>query len=233
MHQFQTFLDEKEEKVLGIAPAHLVNHLEKNDSVGLHHLFAKSAEEVKTHINPSLDKFQPSHRKAILDWAGDLSRKGNYRRINSHLRFGNPVSTQETATIHHLDDMTENHKLAQDVHVYRGIHRPLSDHIDKLRIGDKYIDKGFLSTSTNPTRAAYFAQTENTEKNGKFMHIHLKKGASAAYLGHEELAPFSEHEMLLPRNAHLQFLGTTQYRHPHLNSQVDIHHFVYHGDHGE
>ncbi len=211
---------------LGISPEHLIAHLEKNKEI--RSVVDEKADEISHNFHSNLDHFEPSHRKAINHWAGDMSKKGNYQKVNNHLRYEKPIGAEEHYTIKHLDDMLEKHHTPQALHVYRGIHAPLSHHIDNLKIGDIYADKGFVSTSVDPSRAAYFARDHDPEKNGKFMHIEIPKGSHATYMDHPHLTPFSEREVLLPRDANLKYMGVSEYRQPH-GGTAHLHHFKYVG----
>ena len=120
--------------------------------------------------------------------------------------------------IKHIDGFLKDQKLPHDLHVYHG-----TEGFDPGKLASKHPKRliksaAYMSTSIKKHIAAGFAgSTTGTpdgvggftsangynNKNKHILHIHLKKGQRAAYLGsHSNF--HEEHEALLPRNTTLK-----------------------------
>lgn len=151
-------------------------------------------------------EFYMRMKKEAKDWLESLNKKEkdalhNYHSVGSHISMGfnviNPylrgeglyeVSKKELkGTISSLDSAIEKFKIKKDTTVYRGFIVPY-DLVEKD--GDysswegKIIqDKGFISTSIDPSVAVSFLLQGNTEKARKFntmFKLELPKGTKAA-----------------------------------------------------
>jgi hypothetical protein len=184
------------------------------------HIIRKAADDALVKLMPSIKHIPKEHLNAVNTWAGDDTKKGRYREINDHLRNGKAVDPKLKESIKNLHGFINDNPLKHDVHVYRGLHAPMSESVQKLKPGDLYTDKGFMSTTISPKRASYFAK----EGKGVFCHFHMPKGSKATYLDHPDLTPFSENEVLIPPNTKMRYKGYTNFNHPEAGT-IKLHHF--------
>lgn len=101
-------------------------------------------------------------------------------------------------------DASFNHpqaKLQHDLHVFHGTSR-FNPGAEAAKNGGRITLPAFTSTSINARNALDFAGAGDSS-NAHVLHIHLKKGQRAHYLGSNSEVP-EEQEALLPRNTTLR-----------------------------
>lgn len=119
-----------------------------------------------------------------------------HKDINRHLRFGDRLGYRDDVNIRLMDqafnDLPTTNK---EIKVKRSI--------DKISIikgmveGDRFVDKGYVSTSIKPDKEKIFGDIE--------IDIIVPKGSKGAYI--EDITTHQkEHEFLLPRNAKFRVL---------------------------
>lgn len=152
--------------------------------------------------------------QAVRDYTGS-----DYGAINDKLR-GVKSYPGENFTIDRvaaegnipvIDDFIANAKRTPDNMVVfrRASTQFTGGQLSKLRPGDEFIDKGFVSTTMNVKRMSTVKYDEwdidDPEKLVPFA-IALPKGSKAAYVTSISKVP-NEEEMLLPRNSKFRYIG--------------------------
>ena len=123
------------------------------------------------------------------------SEEDRVRKTNRKKRFEEHVKN--------LDD-SFNHPhatLQHDLHVFHGTSR-FNPGAEAAKNGGRITLPAFTSTSINAKNALDFAGAGDSN-NAHVIHIHLKKGQKAHYLGSNSEVP-EEQEALLPRNTTLR-----------------------------
>jgi hypothetical protein len=127
-----------------------------------------------------------------------------------------------------LDNIISSHQTKQNATVWRGIQPNVAKGM-KLKPGTILHDKGFVSTSLNPSTAGSFGyQSGETH----VFRIHLPKGSNAFRPLNHNIGKTREHEVILPRNSKFR------YEDGHLHkdkwgSPFYVHHLTYLGQHHE
>ena len=148
-------------------------------------------------INFGGSKATPVERESLRDYAGEA-----YTDINDGLR-GGPMKAMDPATrakVKVLDGVIKKNQLPETAQVYRG----LSAQLTKVKVGDTFTDKGFMSTSMDPAIASGFA-------DGVVFRIKVPKGTNAALIGNKTPVAGggagSEEEILLGRGTKIKVTG--------------------------
>jgi hypothetical protein len=130
---------------------------------------------------------------------------GRHVAINGDCRGDSDGDPRTFRDVHLLDTALEKSPLAQDEVVFRGISRAYAKELERrgLSVGDRLVDKAFLSTSRSKAVARGFL---GYETEGLLMRIRLPGGRNAL-----DLSPYSplpeEQEYLLPRETVLRVTG--------------------------
>lgn len=168
----------------------------------------------------------------------------NYKLINHYHRNGEHSCEGLNDKIKHissnLDSAIKKHTTDHPVHVWRGM-SGITDNdegpaqqLTKMKHGDTFHDKGYMSTSLLPTVAKGFSKVYRnhpTEKHTVLMdehlaHIKVPKGSRAIYLNQHYKSLRHEHEVLLPRNSKFQYNGSTTHEHDNGDRTI-IHHLTH------
>lgn len=98
--------------------------------------------------------------------------------------------------------------LDRDVVVYRGIADvQISDSWSDIRVGKRFSDKGFVSTSLNPEVAKKFAENSESVERAVVAKILLKKGQRAAWIEPFNTTYSPCDELLLPPGTRFRVVG--------------------------
>jgi hypothetical protein len=179
-----------------------------------HHL-GKNHEEVHEKINQSKEDFEknPDHhhlmnysdssyvtnhnllklaKKEKPEWAdGQQSKKFNKKRKKHVVRMVNGLDRTFKR---------DDSKLKHDLHVYHGTDKFNPGELASQHPDRKIKSAAYMSTSINKKQVEAFAGRHN---NSHIIHIRLKKGQKAKYLG-DNSKHVNERECLLPRNTTLK-----------------------------
>ena len=201
--------------------------------------------------DPNTEDWHGPAREKLKEQAGTLHRPGKlskdeissvknysefgYSPINNHHR-GLPIKTEDildyperTIKHHtkHLDSAISKHATQNPIHVWRGI---TQDVVDNFKKGRHHIDKGYVSTTINPSSAAFFAGSNKSFTHQHIAHIKVPKGSKALYLEQQGLTHNpGEHEVLLPRNSRFHYEGSEEVKKTD-NANEDswmVHHFTH------
>lgn len=125
---------------------------------------------------------------AVYDYTGDTAR-----RLNRLLRSGVKPDKHDRKLIKALDRAAENGWVTKDVPLFRGVDDASWDEqFAKVNVGDMVKDKGFVSTSLDPSTAAKFSTIG--DRRGGMMEILIHRGQNVV-----AAAGIGEMEILLPR----------------------------------
>jgi hypothetical protein len=137
-----------------------------------------------------------------------------YRAINGHLR--GTLHSDATLPSFHLKNLDKNlldkhisnldsaiakHTTEHPIHLWRGFHRDAR--VQDLTPGDIFHDKGFVSTTTDPSYAKQMRHV--------VAHIKVPKGSKALAVNKYHFDNDWEHEVLLPRNSKFRYEGYTDH----------------------
>lgn len=155
----------------------------------------EAREAYKLKQEAFFNKLSNPEFEAIKDYQGP-----GYERINTHLRKPDKDATEFkkenlAATIKHIDKAIEKAKMDVDTLTYRGTRKDL---VSKLKPGDVFQDKGYMSVTEDPRVMHNFSHT-----GGNLFHIEIPKdmvGAHISYHGNEQ-------EILLPRGTKIQIIS--------------------------
>jgi hypothetical protein len=155
-------------------------------------------EEFEEWENGLSDEQKVAVRKYTKTW---------HEEINEGLRDGKPIDEIPDELARHyarnLDAAMQSAPgFKEDTIVFRGI-----DYDPNLKVGDTFLDKGFMSTSIEPTVADTFALYD--EETPVVFEINYPAETPAAYVS-DVGGNGSELEVLLPRNVELEVAGITQ-----------------------
>jgi hypothetical protein len=155
----------------------------------------------------------------------------NYTAMNAQLRTGKPTSTKvnglnlSTHIANAKDAIARDKaKVTRNMVVYRGMEsKHIAANFDKVKVGHEFSDKGFNSTSFNPSVANNFAAGKD---DGIVIKVHLKRGTHAAYLDHPDIDKdeFGESEMLLHPNTKYRVLRARVDKHGNKVLSVEVVH---------
>lgn len=136
--------------------------------------------------------------------------------VNAYLRDVKPLVTMEELGFPQsdiktiglgLDSAISKGHLAQDMQLYRGIGYPVPDDIAKLKPGDIFTDKGYVSTSASVKTAneislgAYLSgDVQPDAKAGMVAIINAPKGTNAAVVPGDPMLG-GQYEVILPRGS--------------------------------
>ncbi|MFA7257672.1 MAG: minor capsid protein, partial [Kiritimatiellales bacterium] len=154
-------------------------------------------------------------RHAIREYQNGVynSDVGGYFTIQRFLREGeiskwmqeSGVTKPRVAKlVEAIDTGIAKSKLASDATVYRGVHDANSifkgKQLSEVRVGDTFVDKGFLSTTTDLKTVERFTNSTNYGDAPALFNFELKKGQSG-FLMNVVDGDVLEKELLLPRNS--------------------------------
>jgi hypothetical protein len=166
----------------------------------------QSEKQFKDLFNQSLKtKMTAEQKRAVENYT-----TGQYKRINGALRQGKElrevVGNDEDVSPKHvqlmLDDMFKKTALAREIKTIRKISPTL---YKKMVAGDTYLDKAFVSTTTDTDGLA--EEVFDKEGTYKSVHIVLPKGAKALPIAHISSAP-DENEVLINRGSKFKVVKT-------------------------
>lgn len=129
-------------------------------------------------------KSEQEKRFSVYHWQTNSRDIQHYLRRKEILRSG---FTKEDLKldIRNLDELTQSYYLPKNSIVYRGMPHP-----PDLKMGDTFVDKGYVATSWNIAEAKKF----RNQQDSKLIRIFLPEGTPVGY-GSE-----TEGELLLGRN---------------------------------
>lgn len=158
-------------------------------------LMAGAKERFEERAQELQDKLTESERHAFGRYQGS-----GYGNINNFLRF--PKASGHKKELYKvltdgLDTGIAKQKAEKDILVYRGTKENI---LGKLKAGDIFQDKGYMSTSENPE---IFKAGDFTSSKGVRFHIEIPKGYNVATMP----AMGDEWERLLPRGSKLKILS--------------------------
>lgn len=176
-----------------------------NDHLGKDH------NEVHNKLNMSKDKFKAheGHEGVYNYTVGSHHINGELIHQAKHSDsslFDHKPDYKDTVHGHikNIDKALSKSHLEHDVHVYHGTDKWHPGHEAAKNKDNKVKLPAYTSTSIHKDIAHGFI--EEPHKNGHVLHIHMKKGQKAMYVGSN--SEHDEKEMLLPRNTTLKI-------HPH------------------
>lgn len=155
---------------------------------------AKEAYQVKQKA--FFESLSVDERASIRDY-----QSPGYERINTHLRKPSKKDTEYKKEnlrniIKHIDNAISKSKLDKDTLVYRGTRK---DIVSKLKVGDIFQDKGYMSVTEDPRVMKQFAGGSE----GNLFHIEIPEGTEGAHISYHG----SEAEILLPKGTKIQILS--------------------------
>lgn len=155
---------------------------------------AKIEAEKQSKLYNELRKLAPQPTNEESKALGFYGGSG-YTHLNSNLRHDHKYADKEPM-VKNLDAYLAKSEIIEEITVYRGVKGEYAKILKSVvTTGSKFIDRGFMSTSTNKGIADNF-------ESGLLMKIKVPKGARGAaiadYSGHP-----NEKEVLLPRNSTL------------------------------
>jgi hypothetical protein len=133
----------------------------------------------------------------------------SYTRVNKFLRGSDKKLTLKSwaspknkkykigRLIKEVSSSLMNHPLPRSVTVYRGLSKKIAKTMENLKVGETFIEKGFLSTSFGRSIAQSWAG-----KKGLVMEIHAPKGSPGIWIGQLAFTT-EEDEVLFDAGAHL------------------------------
>lgn len=135
----------------------------------------------------------------------NISEKAAFDKRYNEL-YGDGVTTdlmynKFKSNITLMDQLFSNSRTETECLVYRKFS---SSKIPKLRIGDVYIDKGFISTSMNFESLADVIH-DNVDSYDSIANIVIPKNTSCIFIG--EMFGRAESELLLNRGLHFKLLS--------------------------
>jgi hypothetical protein len=156
-----------------------------------------------THITSiakdNLLKIHPKHDLEDLEHES-MHHYSEYGYIPMNESLRNETSGPDDLAIHHLNNAINKHTTEHHAHLWRGISSKAKDLFNNVNPGDIFHDKGFVSTTFNPTLASIFGHT------GSLIHIKVPKGSKALYRDHYHKNA-SEREVILPKNSKFRYEG--------------------------
>lgn len=186
-----------------------------------------STYEVHHAINPSYEDFHKNEHAPSLKKYSKASWETNKELLNKatgkpsvfqHSHYDTKLDKEykdENAQIHneHVDSLDSsfhhpNAVLKHDIHVFHGTNK-FNPGEEAKKGGGRITMPTYTSTSIDPSVASDFA---GRNSDSHIIHIHLKKGQRAHYLGSHSHHD-SEREMMLPRNTTLQIHPTPTVTH--------------------
>jgi phage-related protein (TIGR01555 family) len=163
----------------------------------------QAREELGRRIAEKNGSLNEKHVDAIQTYSGS-----SYENINASLRGGKPVDPSDLKpTMRNMDAAFKSDAavLSETVETYRGMNgtSPVAEAIrsGQLEVGGTIQDRGFVSTTIDPSVASGFVRTDT----GMVMKITAPAGSRGIYMGAgppQNLSAFSkERELLLDRGS--------------------------------
>lgn len=174
------------------------------------------------HYNKHSNALSEDHKESVREY------KSSSQRLNENLREGKPhpdhhvLGTSNLLKMHqHLDTIT-SHRTPEDHVVYRGFAGKFHPALRSLRKGDVLHDKGYTSTTFNPSTANAFSDEARYEDDNGHLQvhkylakIHVPKGSKAHYLDNIRNKNQNERELLLHHGSKFEVLGHSTVAHHH------------------
>ena len=163
-------------------------------------------------LQAKLDANKPKRHPDAPDWSPKEDRAlKDYqmgRMPNEKLRHGGTMSTHEQEQVSAIDEAMRRDPIHKDTRLYRYVP---GDVLDTFKVGDRIVDRGFMSTSYQPDTNPGFG--------GHRLELVLPKGTpSVNFSGNRAGALFDpaddQHEILMPRGAVLEIKEIHDYTHP-------------------
>ena len=154
----------------------------------------------------SVDKVDyTDSQEEAMGWFSDTG----YEAVSDHFRLGKQLDAEDQALTNEIIGLINGSKAERDVLVYRGISFSDSSPKDKenmdaifsLKPGDEAMDLGVGSHSTNPDRAAFYAEMNlgNNTLGRAFFRVVIPEGSNAFRIpDHYSSYGNSEKEVILP-----------------------------------
>lgn len=158
-----------------------------------------SNEEISEKLHATAPKLTDSHKQAIAQYSMNSA-------INKNLVKSAKTGDSSSLEKHHpllnkLDSALAKSKLKRDLHVYHGTKRWNPGR--EAKKGNGLIKlPAYTSTTHHKGIAQSFAWGDDGAEKNHILHIHLKPGDKASYIGHVSNNP--DDETLLPRNTVLR-----------------------------
>ena len=159
-----------------------------------HHAALSRYSVSSYHLNNGLIN-RAAGRSNVWDHAKYDTAEEKQSKNKRKERFENDVKDLDNSFKH------PHARLQHDLHVFHGTTR-FNPGEEAAKNGGKITLPGYTSTSINASNALDFAEAGQSH-NSHVIHIHLKKGQKAHYLGSNSAVP-EEQEALLPRNTTLR-----------------------------
>jgi hypothetical protein len=223
MFGFKTFLGNRKHSgplgtdKYGPDPKNLNKHLSllhnknkfNDDEKGSIHTYMGSGGIFQRSIEPAYKSINNYHRgiKSEIERPHlDIPDKSSREQIEHH------------STI--LDSIIDRHTTNHHTHVWRGVGVDMHHHMENIKRGDTFQDKGFVSTSMSPRVASNFADSDRLRKH-HIIHINIPTGSKAYG------ARGREHEVILPRNSKFRYDSKEVHKIPHSQEEFHIHHMTH------
>ena len=221
MKSFKNYLKENsEEHWLGTSNPERLYKDHSDDQMHSSGAYNKLREDKsKLHNRVELTKGETN---SIDHYTGSLHKNLNrYHRGQPLKEYGEGDSERDFWHIpeylnmktERLDSAIGKHTTEHPSHVWRGVS---ADVMDKLKPGDTFHDKGYVSTSMRPRTAEGFTKGTGPEHRIRhMMHIKLPVGTKAISPdNYPETSPMMEHEVILPRNSKFRYEGSSIHQAP-------------------
>jgi hypothetical protein len=148
----------------------------------------------------------PQQTQAIKEYTGSM-----YRTVNPKLRDGKPVSKADMKDVKLMDQAFDGAKTKEPIEVYRGLGETDRDLFANIKVGQSFMDHGFVSTSTDKDTAFNFARGDTPT----VMRVQVPTGSKAISV--DALSAFkksgyvtrSENEILLNRGGSYKVVSIT------------------------
>ncbi len=179
-------------------------------------------EDLEDHYHPNNKFIKQNH---FGDYTGDSSAINNFLIDHHYNSKNNPLFFNEaykTRTINALDKNMDKYSFESpsSFHVYTGIGPGLNVDNHRNTRSDRLYLPAYTSASLEPTMAESFTNNKISPQNSKkpyreIIRLHIPKGSRyGTYLGSAgfiNLGSFGqrehEHEFLIHRGTHIQFIG--------------------------
>ena len=199
----------------------------------------ETLNDVKNHLHSHKATLTPEEFKSLSTYAKDTNNANSpqtaYQSINNYHRgIGvNHDSLQRMVKEHtkNLDSalsITQHH-----LHSWRGLVGMSENHgvpseFSKLKPGDTFHDKGYVSTTAYPQTARGFGSqySERGLEGVHMAHIKIPKGSKAIALNTYKAGHYHEHEVLLPRNSKFHYDSKEELLNAH-GMKTTIHHLTH------
>jgi hypothetical protein len=136
-------------------------------------------EEIYSALKAEQGAYIDALSKEQLKAVAGYQAEGTYDEVNDYLRGkSKKISPANKKLIKTLDDVIDNASFDYNMTVYRGVSDDTGDFMN-LKIGDTLLEKGYQSTSPNPSVAEAFANSTVIEGKPVVLEIEVPFGQPA------------------------------------------------------